>query len=471
MFLNPKALLDLHQWLFLVFERSCGFRGAESENVASHHTDDSLYGVRLDSTHLDLINHFDDRANRYRFIAQYSQPLVAYVVRRLGVRDRNEARDIVNEFFLQRVLQDKDRPSIVQRYCARRALDSTMRFRPYLLRSLRNFYLDAKSRRVLETCSIGSDVAAPEVKLPDDMQFEIEWANNLIGCAIESFQLECNLVNPQLWTAFYCRCLIPVIGPGRQMTLMELAGELGVDDVEKGSRMSITAQRKFNRILRELIDPFVKPAADESQDKAVELELQELRDVMIRSGRLQIELPFLDATVVPSQLAPVFSISEDPEDLWQTEDRKLLWQQLQRKPIAVLLAECGELVSLPKDLMTAIANAGSKQLRDLWTAESPSLELLTAVKESVKQLSQLPRIHPSAGQGQDYVTPHRVLPLEMQFAVYMLCISAAQVRHKTSLTHDSHLITCKRLMHASRLPWLDDSSRKLLVRTANTYRT
>lgn len=148
-----------------------------------------------------------------------------------------------------------------------------------------------------------------------------------------------------------------------------------------------------------------------------------------------------------SQLACLFSPSDDPQALWNPHELKAIWQHQLAAAVEFDLGGLSEpLAAQLRSLPTSGGSAG-KTFADLLFHSAPPPALLELVKEFAKAHST----HPGS-----------LLPREISMALYYAAIAAALVRCSRRISSLTDGTLREGLQQVSRFAWLDEQTRSLI---------
>jgi DNA-directed RNA polymerase specialized sigma24 family protein len=211
------------------------------------------------------------RAAREVFARRYYPPIEAYLLALSG--DRDEARDVAQSFFLECVLSG----AIIARADGARG-----RFRHYLKRAVRNFYVDAlrsrsRARRgggaaphSLEAASDAPELRTAGSAAPD-AAFHTAWVRALLDQALGRVRDECSRRGQSRhYDVFAGRYLNP---GGEEPAWADIGARHGLDEKAARGRAE-TVARRFRSVLHELL------AAELGSRRAADDEIQRLLAVL-----------------------------------------------------------------------------------------------------------------------------------------------------------------------------------------------
>jgi DNA-directed RNA polymerase specialized sigma24 family protein len=200
-------------------------------------------------------------------LRRYLPAMKSHLVRRLRI-EPDRAEDLLQGFIVRKILEYD---------LLSRADKSRGKFRTLLLTSLDNFVRTELGRPAREAAS-----EVPE-ETPDDCaapgsDFDVPWAQALLGQAIEQMCAECaRLDRSDVWGVFDARVLAPTLRDEPPLEYSELIERFKFESPAQASNVLMTGKRMFERTLRALVAEY---AADESE---IDAEIEDLRCVLSRA--------------------------------------------------------------------------------------------------------------------------------------------------------------------------------------------
>ncbi len=191
--------------------------------------------------------------------------------------------------FRQR-LSPVDAEDMVQAFVATKVLEADLissadpgrgRFRTFLLTSLDRFaYNQIRDRKAKKrggdkrvAFEDDFDLASPD-REPQDA-FDVEWARQVLGETLRRMEAACIADGREdLWGMFQARVVAPTLGEGKAVDYDVLVKRFGYKSPSQASNALISANRKFQRTLREVIGEY------ESDESAIESEISDLRIIL-----------------------------------------------------------------------------------------------------------------------------------------------------------------------------------------------
>ncbi len=387
-----------------------------------------------------------------RLCEQYTAPLVAYlhVSRRIPLED---AEDLVNEFWTQKLLVPSAHENIVAKYFQSSAYGPTRGFRKFIFRSVANFQLDhvKKIQRRGKTLSLEQlEGWQPTSDGLVDPEFDRIWARHILGQVVDIARGECELKGQQdMWRLFVACISQPLNNTQRSMS--ELAVLHGFDNAKQASAALITVSRKFDRLLKSLVANYLPGQETTEENEALIAEVNDLREILSRPGVVNVEsLGLLENPGEPAQMnrgetdgnltCLNFSHNRishsDLTSLWQAllEQRLLDWLPEFSGPIAV--------------------DWHSLRFGDLANWANPHLELLRMVHQYSKR---------QGTSSQETAFEFVRLPKEFFSVIYLTAIAVSYLQFCTHLSKASRSQLVEWVDAAALFPWLDSRTRELLV--------
>jgi RNA polymerase sigma-70 factor (ECF subfamily) len=202
-------------------------------------------------------------------LRSYLPAMRSHLVRRLRI-PADQAEDLLQGFIVRKILQ----------YDLIARADKTRgKFRTLLLTSLDNFVRNELGRPKRESGGgpeVSENVADAGAAAPGD-DFDVPWAQALLGRAIERMRTECARDGrPDVWGVFDARVLGPTLRDEPVMEYADLVQKFGFKSPAQASNVLVTAKRMFERILRALV-------AEYAQEDEIEEELNDLRNILARA--------------------------------------------------------------------------------------------------------------------------------------------------------------------------------------------
>ena len=395
-----------------------------------------------------------------RFLEIYGEPLIGYLSAKQSC-GRAEAREIVFDFFATKLLLTAG-SNLAEAYLDKRALDPLLRFRGYLLTSLRNFLVDRQ--RTGQRRAVALDAGEVETPLAstDVDVFDLSWAQSLVNQALAAVREECVAENQlEIWDALVARVGATQSAPGEAAASFSHA------------RLT-TAVRKVRRRLRTLIRGYlpekteVDAARRSHSDGGRVDDAQNTADDKT-SGVLEGEVDdefgdlrrILRSAARRFRMVTVGGISSregnEPEceprilaELMETDEMRDRWRQTLQEPLSSLFAKWRERATAVSVAWPDLASAPDLTLHQVWRASRPELTVLRAIRDFAKQASRAP------------VERRSPLPSDSELgALYLTAIGLARLRLNTWLSRDNEAEFAGRLDALLEFEWLDPETRRI----------
>ncbi|HND52380.1 MAG TPA: hypothetical protein PLV92_08285, partial [Pirellulaceae bacterium] len=395
-----------------------------------------------------------------RFLETYGEPLVGHLTARKSY-GRDEAREIVYDFFATKLLLTAG-SNLAEAYLDKRAQDPQLRFRGYLLTSLRNFLVDRQHTG--QRRAVALDVGAVETPLSsaDVDVFDLNWAQSLVNQALAAVRDECVAENQlEIWDALVARVGATQVAPGESAASFSHA------------RLT-TAVRKVRRRLRTLIRGYLPEqtevdavrgshsagerhhdARNMADDKASEVlegdvddEFGDLRRIL-RSAARRFRMVTVGGISSREGSAPEC----EPRilaELMETDEMRDRWRQMLQEPLSSLFAKWRERATAVSVAWPDLASAPGLTLHQVWCASRPELTVLRAIRDFAKQASRAP------------VERSNSLPSDSELgALYLTAIGLARLRLDIWLSRDNEAEFAGRLDALLAFEWLDPETRRI----------
>lgn len=392
----------------------------------------------FDSTRWTLIERVrgesdsDRRAALEELLRRYVPALRAHLVYRRRMQDQ-DAADLVQDFVANKILE---------RDLVARADRNRGKFRGFLLTALDRFFVDwcrynkAQKRAAPDTVSIDANTHDPaEGESPD--VFDVAWGRTVLGQALQRMRDVCGEdVETQIWDTFRFRVLDPILTGSQPMEYQALVERCGFESPRQASNALITARRRFNRCLREVVAEYT------NNDAEIDEEIQELQAIMsdeeawsseLLPEQLQDTVGSGDVSdVEATQLAGLMSLNPVAESDWEPEELGQLLQHLLATPVA-------EVVTWSENL-ESYSNWSHRPLRQLFLDPNPPLALL----EKTKRVGQV-----WAREGNTTMQP------DVGAAIYFISIALALTRHGERITTSSNATLTAGFQRLIQSGWMD----------------
>jgi len=236
---------------------------------------------RFPTTHWSLV----DRAGRGEgeakraaladLLRAYAPAMRSYLVNRRRV-PQDRADDLVQSFVADKVLGGD---------FVGRAERERGRFRSFLVAALERHAINAaRHAAALRRAPAGGAVALDERAMgaaapPAAEPFEVAWARQVLGQAIDRMRAECEANGrADVWGVFEGRVLGPTLGQSDPVPYAELVARHGLASPTQASNVLVTGTRMFARSLRAVV------ARYEPDDARVDEEIADLRQILSGAG-------------------------------------------------------------------------------------------------------------------------------------------------------------------------------------------
>lgn len=160
-------------------------------------------------------------------------------------------------------------------------------FRQFLLTALHRFAVSelrrerARKRRPIEGVESLDELlekGSEWLGSVSPVDFDVAWARNVVGEALRRMEQDCAASGrADIWGVFEHRLRRPILEGAEEMPYAELVVRFGLRSPTQAHNTLVTAKRKFEHFLREVISEYV---ADWS---SVEVELRELQVILAHS--------------------------------------------------------------------------------------------------------------------------------------------------------------------------------------------
>ncbi|MBC7816388.1 MAG: sigma-70 family RNA polymerase sigma factor [Planctomycetaceae bacterium] len=361
------------------------------------------------------------------FVKIYQPILRRFLVTTLRQND-HDADDLLQDFLANKLLWGD---------LAREANQQRGSFRSFLRTALRNFVRDCWRRdhaqkRAADRAIDFDGSFAEEPASPECDTFDNDWARTVISESLTRVRAECERERqPQIWTIFCHRVLLPALTKTDETTYDELTRRCGLESIRETQNALVTAKRKVTRHVRAVVGNYILDADQLDQ------EVRELQWVLRHSLHTcgpalfdelfsgEVPVPFRDSLQASPEscLSDLFALDVIPSDGEATALENLL-----AMPMSQLLNDVPQMAWR------------DRTLRELFHDTAPPLELLQAMK-------QLGRSYADTGTG-DLSNAGATL--------YFLAIATALARHKQRITTSDDIVLHQGLLLLSRLPWCEE---------------
>jgi DNA-directed RNA polymerase specialized sigma24 family protein len=398
----------------------------------------------------------DDPAQKQRYLQRfcvsYTEPLVQFLSRTKRIA-WDEAEELVQEFWLRKMLEPAPENNLVAKYLTVRESDPKTSFRRYLFRSLTNHFLNhyqsGQARRDRRTVHLDSLEGWEPADRIEQQEFDAAWANHLLQRVLTQVYDECHRNgHEQKWRVFIQLVLRPCLANEPRPSYSELANSLGFRNPQSIGNAWMTVRRMFMRHFTDAVRDYVPAKSLEDSVVHSTAEVQSLLLQLSTAGGLSIsaEQWGIESHAVSSdcrfELEPITS-----NDLFRSpQDYQSAWQAVLSEPFSSTL----ELpASDPLALLT---------INNLLTGKQLDPAKAVAIQRRAKNLGLGHHTH---------AEDHVLLPQEIYGLVYLLAIAAAKIHFKqdTSTQTDAQLASKSKMFLA--MVWVDDAAKQFLKRFAN----
>jgi hypothetical protein len=393
-----------------------------------------------------------------RLIRSYGPPLTSYLVKSRRLNP-DVAEEVLQSFLLEKLIEPAPEDNIASQFLKRRKEKPDVRFRNYLRCALRNYLYDLFRKQKLATVNlddIGEQVEDQQRDEIDELEYDVTWANSLLNQACVAVRAECHIKKqPKVWDIFYERMIRPIETGLPPASYEDLCSLGRFEDPKKAANLYMTAIRKFNRVLRDIVSNYL-PAEGNASPKAIELELLELQKALANPGTLHFHehADFSINDSVNSLKQQLLCIPDDVASLWNEVDLTNLWRSLLKGSLKSLLTEVS---GKSPDFSISQAETWNEQLDQLLNQDMPSLSVLKTIKD-VAKLHASQTAH-SLGIDKEI---ENVFPPSVTMLLYGLSIAVARVRLNERITRDRDEQFVPRACRLLEFSWIDQRTRRLL---------
>ena len=393
-----------------------------------------------------------------RLIRSYGPPLTSYLIKSRRLNP-DIAEELLQSFLLEKLIQPAPEDNIASQFLKRRKEDPSVRFRDYLRRSLRNYLYDLSRKRKVTTINledIGDRVADLEFDEIDGLEYDLTWANSLLNQACVAVRAECHVKNQSnIWEVFHERILRPIETGLPAATYEDLCFNGRFESPKQAANLYMTAIRKFNRVLRDLVSNYL-PCEGHSSPAEIDAELLELQKALATPGTLHLteHADFSINDSVNSLKQQLLCIPDDVASLWNDDDLANLWQSLLRGSLDSLLTEVS---GKNPEFSASEVTKWNETLHQLLTQDMPALSVLRTIKD-VAKLHASQTAH-SLGIDRDV---ENVFPPSVTMLLYGVSIALARVRLNERITRDRDEQFIPRACRLLEFAWVDHQTRQIL---------
>lgn len=215
-----------------------------------------------------------------QLVQRYEGALTRYLQRHFCHSNPLQAKDLYDGF-VAHILVAREVLRGVRPYLGHQ-------FRSFLLHILHNYAVSELRRATAQRrCPIGGLESVEQLVENENpvlgrgalQAFDFEWAREVVAQAITQMENECRATKrDDLWGVFDERVRRPILEGEPGMDYATLVSRFEFASPAQAQNALVTAKRKFERILRDMIGDYV-PAKE-----AIECELRELMAILARGG-------------------------------------------------------------------------------------------------------------------------------------------------------------------------------------------
>jgi hypothetical protein len=387
------------------------------------------------------------REKMERFCLTYTEPLIEFLARSKRMA-RDAAHDLVNDFWLAKMLDIPPPFNLVAKYLTALQTNQESSFRRYLSASLNNFYLSktrTKKDKLLRAQRSLDDIDGWEPSVQHEMrEFDILWANHLLSLVLEKVRSECeNAEHFVKWQVFLRLIVQPCIENGNRPTYSEVANTLGLSSPKEVSNALTTFKRIFMRHFSIAVQDYL-PARNASESLAgARSEVEEILLELSRAGSLRLPLENWGihvASTGESQWALQIDSYSGHSLFRSSEDFALAWRSLKTADLTEILEfpSAGEPHTVTIDNMVT----GTIVLRDT----------LNKVRGQAKRMGS-----DTGASGQPMELPRRLYAL-----IYLIAIASGDIYLETQISRQSRPQLLENAIRFVGESWLDDVTKSFL---------
>ena len=394
-----------------------------------------------------------------RMIRSYGPPLTSYLVKTRGL-STDVAEELLQNFLLEKLLEPTPEKNIASLFLKRKETHPEIRFRNYLRCALKNYAYDLfrkQGHTIVNLDAIGEQADTSDLDGIDELQYDINWANSLLNEACIAVRAECHVKQqPGVWDIFNERLIRPIQTGLPAASYEELCSSGRFESPKKAANLYITAIRKFNRVLRDIVGHYL-PAAGHVSPQAIDAELLGLQRSLLNPGMLQLQkhADFSVNESVNSLKMQMLCIPDDVTILWNDVDLKNLWSCLRQGSLNSLFEEIS---GRSPDVSVSAAEIWNARLELVLVDKAPSLSVLKTIKDVAKVHAS----HTSHSLGIDTNTEN-VFPPSVTMLLYGLSIALARVRLNERITRDRDEQFVPRVCRLLEFSWIDTQTRQVLT--------
>lgn len=369
---------------------------------------------------------------------KYSPALRAHLVLRKRLQP-DRADDVLQEFIVRKILE---------RDLFGSADPAKGRFRTLLLTALDRFLIDQlrHNRARIAPASLDDVPWEEPGSFGGADVFETAWARNVLTMALREMREQCFRADQgAIWTVFQARLLDPVVTDSPPVSYEVLAVRLNFQSPKQAANAIVTAKRKFEQVVREIVAEYV------AEGESIDAEIGVLQQTLATAGSLDLrefvpcqESPNAEANLVSGwsdaenrRLASLLNHAGVPTPIWQASDLRGLWRECLATPLANLL---------PAESDADEPAAGTATVAELLgdpRAEPETLRSLQRVAKHCRTIETGP------------------IPCRVAESIYFACIAAAMVYGQPRTTRLNDAAILAGLDRQLACDWLDPQTQGL----------
>ena len=378
-----------------------------------------------------------------RFATVYFDPLVAFVMRKIGRHKREEAKDIVSDFIFRRLIEKRIVDKFEPFYGGKKR-----KFRHFLCRNLEWLCLDHHKKQPPAEYSYDDQPAEESGGDSDEAIFEYVLAANLLIHVFQEVKADC-LKKDQLdmWNVFKIRIIQGALD-GKKEKHSEIAKRLNLGNARRSRNLLESGQQKFRsfacRIVRE-VDHDSDPRTPEellailAQPPIANIDLFEHLEKAIETS--PDEEVFHFKTGEELSLAAISWMQDDIEDTPYDED--VLWRELLNQAVSEYEVQ-GTRELEASFSFSAIMSTSEQSLADALFMPTKSVDALRGIRVSARSA---------------YRASESKLESAMHRTIYALVHAADIICHGTCASKRSEQRLTSVFDSSLANVWLDEQSR------------
>ncbi len=384
-----------------------------------------------------------------RFCQTYTTPLVRFLVATKKI-DPDEAREIVQDFWLVKILQPAADKNLIAKYLDARDKNSVSGFRRYLARSVSNHFINRQrtAEAAYQRAVVSIDAMEgwePSIEA-DAIEFDLVWANHLFKQVLEAVRQECDENgHHEKWQIFVRLILRPSFHGLPRPSYSELAQEMSIADPKSVGNAWVTVKRMLDRHFFQAVQDYLPARTPEQSSIDANREVRELLFRLSSVGGLRLSSSI--AGLEPSHHFAEASLTIEScslSALFQSKaDLRSVWQAVRQ----VNLINAFDLQDRSESKFLTI-----KDLIEGTELQPGDLNLL---RSRCKQLGK---------SRDDELTNVLFLPRDILRLVYLLAIISAKLHLSTLISGTSVDQLRRRSEKYVDAAWLDDATRAFCQR-------